>query len=295
GRDGARVQWRHQARGRIGAWPCGDISLCVRARILDRPPGRAGRPGLSDPPRLAHRPPAQAEAACVGARVHRVPQRHELGLAQRLARSRPPSDGLIHRLQRAAADVLSRPAFYWVLAIVFALRGIFLTLATPRRYDAEGMWEGARAYLVNPPHMYDAAANYLSRLHIIAPPGGLDAFVSPPPVAVLAIPVALLPRSVGVQVWTAIAAAALLLAAIVLGVVAALVTAATFIPLGLGGALFYYQHVLVPSLGSYNPDCAYDSVRTLFMRTIGGEPFAVPSATGYEIVSSPLHFSAAAL
>ena len=291
---------------------------------------------------------------------------------------------MIHRLQRAAADVLSRPAFYWVLAIVFALRGIFLTLVTPRRYDAEGMWEGARAYLVNPPHMYDAAANYLSRLHIIAPPGGLDAFVSPPPVAVLAIPVALLPRSVGVQVWTAIDAAALLLAlilldrvlatqnrlarpifwvaaayfpplfadvsagqrggvmlglamasiwferkrpalagavgglaaaikyypaamiigprpghriryAIVLGVVAALVTAATFIPLGLGGALFYYQHVLVPSLGSYNPDCAYDSVRTLFMRTIGGEPFAVPSATGYEIVSSPLHFSAAAL
>ena len=123
---------------------------------------------------------------------------------------------MIHRLQRAAADVLSRPAFYWVLAIVFALRGIFLTLATPRRYDAEGMWEGARAYLVNPPHMYDAAANYLSRLHIIAPPGGLDAFVSPPPVAVLAIPVALLPRSVGVQVWTAIDAAALLLALILL-------------------------------------------------------------------------------
>ena len=33
-----------------------------------------------------------------------------------------------------------------------------------------------------------------------------------------------------------------------------------------GGAVFYYQHVLLPSLGSHNPDCAYDSVRTLFAR-----------------------------
>src|SRR5207247_5681393 len=38
------------------------------------------------------------------------------------------------------------------------------------------------------------------------------AFVSPPPVAVLAIPVALLPRGIGAQVWTAIDAVALLLA-----------------------------------------------------------------------------------
>src|SRR3989440_12613021 len=83
--------------------------------------------------------------------------------------------------------------------------------------------------------------------------------------------------------------------ALVLFAVLVLVTAATFVPLGVGGTLFYSQHVLVPSLGSHNPDCAYDSVRTLFMRTIGGEPFAVPSATGYEIVSSPFHLSGLAL
>ncbi|HKW69672.1 MAG TPA: glycosyltransferase 87 family protein [Candidatus Dormibacteraeota bacterium] len=291
---------------------------------------------------------------------------------------------MIGRLRRAAADVLSRPLFYWVLAAVFGLWRALSTILITRRFDAEGMWEGGHAYLTNPSQMYDAAAEYLARLHIIAPPGGLDAFVSPPPVAVLAIPIALLPRSVGAQVWTAIDALALLFAllllygvlatsnrfarpvfwfaaayfppvfadvsagqrggvllvlamasvwlernrpalagaigglaaaikyfpaamiigprpahriryAFVLAVVTAVVTAITFIPLGAGGTLFYYQHVLLPSLGSYNPDCAYDSVRTLFMRTIGGEPFAVPSTTGYQIVSSPLHFSGLAL
>jgi Glycosyltransferase family 87 len=291
---------------------------------------------------------------------------------------------VIERLRRAAADVLSRPALYWSIAVLFGLQRLFWTVVAPRRYDAEGMWEGAHAYLTNPSHMYDAAADYLARVHIIAPPGGIDAFVSPPPVALLAVPIAWLPRSAGAQAWTLIDAAALVLALVLLyralatrdrvarpvfwlaaayfpplfadvsagqrggvllalamasvwfersrpalagalgGVAAAikyfpaamiigprpsrriryalvlfavlvLVTAATFVPLGIGGTLFYYQHVLVPSLGSHNPDCAYDSVRTLFMRTIGGEPFAVPSATGYEIVSSPFHLAGLAL
>ena len=291
---------------------------------------------------------------------------------------------MIERLRRAAADVLSRPALYWSIAVLFGLQRLFWTVVAPRRYDAEGMWEGAHAYLTNPSHMYDAAADYLARVHIIAPPGGIDAFVSPPPVALLAVTIAWLPRSAGAQAWTLIDAAALVLAlgllyrvlatrdrvarpvfwlaaayfpplfadvsagqrggvllalamasvwfergrpalagalggvaaaikyfpaamilgprpshriryALVLFAVLVLVTAATFVPLGVGGTLFYYQHVLVPSLGSHNPDCAYDSVRTLFMRTIGGEPFAVPSATGYEIVSSPFHLAGLAL
>lgn len=291
---------------------------------------------------------------------------------------------MIDRFRRAAADIFRRPALYWVLAAVFALqRAIFVVLA-PRRFDAELMWEGAHAYLTNPAHMYEPAADYLAKLHIIAPPGGLDSFVSPPAVAALAMPIAFLPRNVGAQIWTAIDAAAMVLAlwllfrviatrdrvaraafwlaafyfpplfadvsagqrggvllalamasvwlernhtamagfaggvaaaikyypaamiigprpahrfryAIALGAVAVLVTALTFVPLGLGGAVFYYQHVLLPSLGSYNPDCAYDSVRTLFMRTIGGEPFAAPSASGYQIVSSPLHLAGLAL
>jgi hypothetical protein len=291
---------------------------------------------------------------------------------------------LIDRFRRAGADLFSRPALYWALAAIFAAQRAVLIVIAPRRYDAEGMWEGAHAYLTDPSHMYEPAAEYLARLHIIAPPGGLNAFVSPPPVAALAAPIALLPRGVAAQVWTAVDAAAMVLAlwllfrvlatrhrvaravfwlaaayfpplfadisagqrggvllglamasvwlernrtflagvaggiaasikyypaamiigpraahriryAIVLGAVAALLTALTFVPLGLGGAIFYYQHVLLPSLGSYNPDCAYDSVRTLFTRTIGGEPFAVPSSDGYQIVSSPIRLPAIAL
>jgi hypothetical protein len=288
------------------------------------------------------------------------------------------------RLRQAAAEILTRPALYWALAGVFWLRVIVLSALVPRRLDAEGMWEGGRAYLTDPSHLYDAAAAYLAQSHVIAPPGVLAAFVSPPPVAVLAIPVALLPRGVGVEVWTVIDAVALLAgllflyrslgikhrlaqpafwlvaayfpplfadisagqrggvillgamasiwlesrrpavagavgglvsalkyypAAMVIGVrpahrvryavaliaVLLVATAASFIPLGAGGAVFYYQHVLLPSLASHNADCAYDSVRTLFARTIGGEPYLLPSGSGVVVVTSPLHFSLLAL
>jgi hypothetical protein len=288
------------------------------------------------------------------------------------------------RLRQAAAEVLSRPALYWALAAVFWLRVIVLSAVVPRRPDAEGMWEGARAYLSDPSHLYDAAAAYLAQTHVIAPPGTLAAFVSPPPIAILAIPVALLPRNVGVEVWTAIDAIALLVGllllyrtlaitnrlaqpafwlvaayfpplfadvsagqrggvillgamasiwfesrrpalagafgglvsalkyypaamvigagpphrlryAVAVGVVLLAVTALSFIPLGAGGAVFYYQHVLLPSLASHNADCAYDSVRTLFARTIGGEPYLIPSGNGVMAVTSPLHFASLAL
>lgn len=246
------------------------------------------------------------------------------------------------------------------------------------------MWEGAHAYLTNPSHMYAAAADYLARLHIIAPPGALNAFVSPPPVAVLAAPFALLPKGVAVQAWTVFDGLALLaalflmyrvlapthalarplfwavaayfppafadvsagqrggvllgaaalsiwlessrpsLAGMVGGLAASLkyypaamiigprpshrwrygaalaavtvaATAATFIPLGWGGAVFYYQHVLLPSLTSHNSDCAYDSVRTLFMRTLGGESYVQPWGSGYISVTSPVHLPGLAL
>lgn len=291
---------------------------------------------------------------------------------------------MIGRLARAARDVLSRPALYWAIAAAFWVRVVVLTILTPRRFDAEGMWEGAHAYLTEPSHMYDAAARYIARFHIIAPPGGLDEFVSPPPLAALAAPFALLSKEIAVQVWTAIDTAAMLLALFLLyrliatrhplsrpafwlvagyfpplfsdvvagqrggilllgamasialeanrpalagaagGLVAALkyypaamvigtrpehriryavalfavlvvVTVASFVPLGFGGAAFYFQHVLLPSLGSHNPDCAYDSVRTLFTRTIGGEQYAQPTSTGYILVTSPLHLPAVAL
>jgi hypothetical protein len=276
---------------------------------------------------------------------------------------------LVNRLRAATAYLLSQPGFYWALAAIFALRIVVLTALSPQRPDTEGMWEGAHAYLTNPGHMYDTAAAYLAASGAIAPPGTLSAFVSPPPVALLALPVALLPRSIAVQVWTIVDGAALLVAlllvyrvlgskhrlagpvfwlvaayfppvyadigagqrggvlllgamasiwleskrpvlagavgglaaalkyypaamvigarpahrvryAVALAIVVVLVTAISFFPLGLSGALFYYQHVLLPSLGSHNADCAYDSVRTLFVRTIGGEPTLVPDGHG---------------
>ncbi len=291
---------------------------------------------------------------------------------------------MIDRLRAAAADIFTRPALYWALAAAFWLRVAILTILTPRRFDAEGMWEGAHAYITDPSHMYDAAAQYIARFHIIAPPGGLDEFVSPPPLALLAAPVALLPKNVAVQVWTAIDTVALLIAlyllyrvlasrhplagpafwlvaayfpplfsdvlagqrggilllgatasialeanrpglagavgglvaalkyypaamvigtrpehriryAVALGGVLVIVTVGSFVPLGLSGAVFYFQHVLFPSLASHNPDCAYDSVRTLFMRTIGGEQYAQPTSSGYVLVASPLHMPAVAL
>jgi hypothetical protein len=290
----------------------------------------------------------------------------------------------VTRLRRAAVDLFTRPAFYWSLAALFWIRVVVLTALTPKRPDTEGMWAGAHAYLTDPAHMYDSAAAYLARTHVIAPPGGLDAFVSPPPVALLALPVALLPKGAAVQVWTAVdgiaifaglvllylvlaprhrlaapifwlvaayfpplfadveagqrggilmlgAAASIWLEAgrpslggavgglvaalkyfpaamiigprpdhrvryaLTLGAVTVAVTAVSFIPLGFGGAFHYYQDVLIPSLASHNSDCAYDSVRTLFTRTIGGESYLQPSGGGYVTVTSPIHLPALAL
>ena len=280
--------------------------------------------------------------------------------------------------------VFSQPALYWVIAAAFWVRVVILTALTGRRPDAEGMWEGAHAYLTDPAHMYDAAAAYLARLHIIAPPGTMDDYINPPPSSALGVPVALLPKNVGVEVWTVIDGAALIIALVLLyrlvatrhrlgrpifwlvagyfpplfadvsagqrggvllaaamasiwfessrpalagafgGLAAAVkyypaamvigprpehrvryaiglfgvlvaVTALTFIPIGFSGSIFYVQHVLLPSLGSHNPDCAYDSVRTLFTRTIGGESYAQPAGNGYVLVTSPVHLPGVAL
>jgi hypothetical protein len=83
--------------------------------------------------------------------------------------------------------------------------------------------------------------------------------------------------------------------ALSLGAVLVAVTSVSFIPLGLSGALHYYQQVLLPSLASHNSDCAYDSVRTLFTRTIGGETYQQPTFNGYVAVTSPIHLMGVAI
>jgi hypothetical protein len=80
-----------------------------------------------------------------------------------------------------------------------------------------------------------------------------------------------------------------------LGAIFLIVTVVSFIPLGAGGALHYFEQVLIPSLASHNSDCAYDSVRTLFTRSIGGETFQQPSGNGYIAVTSPIHLPTVAL
>jgi hypothetical protein len=287
-------------------------------------------------------------------------------------------------LRRAGREVLTRPELYWTLVAVFAIRVVVLSIVNTRRPDAEGMWEGAHAYLTSPAHMYDAAAQYLAISHVIAPPGTIYAFVSPPPVALLAVPVALLPKDVAIQVWTgldaicllaglfvlfrvvntrhAIAAPAFWLAAmyfpplfadisagqrggvallgamasiwfessrpalagifgglvsalkyypaamiigprpshriryaVALGGALVVVTAVSFVPLGVNGAIFYFQHVLLASLGSHNADCGYDSVRTLYDRLIGGEPYLLPNGSGgVTVVQLPWRYPTAA-
>jgi hypothetical protein len=285
---------------------------------------------------------------------------------------------------RRLTTVFSRPALYWALAAVFAARVAVLTILASRRPDAEGMLVGTRAYWTDPQHLYTAAAAYLARTGVIAPPGTLDAYVIPPPVALLTWPLTFLPENIAAQVWTVIDSAAMIgglvllyrtigtkhqlarpvfwlvaayfpplfadlsagqrggfallcaagsilleasrpsLAGAVaglsaslkyypaamiigprpehriryaaaLGVVLVMVTALSFIPLGVGGALFYFQHVLLPSLSSHNADCAYDSVRTLFMRVIGGEAFVVITGGGVVQLTSPIHLPAVAL
>ncbi len=280
--------------------------------------------------------------------------------------------------------MFTRPSFYWALAALFALRVVVLSVINSKRPDAEGMWEGAHAYLTDPSHLYDQAAQYLAISHVIAPPGTLSAFVSPPAVALLAAPVALLPKEAGVQVWTVIDAIALVAGlyllyrvtatrhalaapafwlvaayfppvfadisagqrggvallgamasiwlessrpalaglfgglvsalkyypaamvigprprhrlkyAVALGVALVVVTALSFVPLGLGGAIFYFQHVLLAALGSHNADCGYDSVRTLFDRVVGGEPYLLPApGGGVTVVQVPWHYPAVA-
>ena len=280
--------------------------------------------------------------------------------------------------------VFSKPALYWALAAVFAVRVAVLTVLASRRPDAEGMLVGTRAYWTDPQHLYTAAAAYLAKNGVIAPPGTLDAYVIPPPVALLTGPLTVLSDNIAVQVWTLVDSAAMIAGllflcrvirtnhplarpafwlvaayfpplfadvsagqrggiallctggsillesrrpwlagavagisaalkyypaamiigprpehriryAVALGSVMVIFTAVSFIPLGLGGAVFYFQHVLLPSLASHNSDCAYDSVRTLFTRVIGGESFVVITGDRVDLVTSPIHLPGLAI
>ena len=69
--------------------------------------------------------------------------------------------------------------------------------------------------------------------------------------------------------------------------------AAAYAPLG--GPAFYVQHVLLPALSPSDADCAIDSVRSLYMRAVGGERYAWAGPGGLAYVGSPLHLPAVAV
>jgi hypothetical protein len=62
----------------------------------------------------------------------------------------------------------------------------------------------------------------------------------------------------------------------------------------LGGPQFYLQHVLAPALSPSDADCAIDSVRSLWMRAVGGESYAWAGPGGLTYVTSPIHLPAVA-
>jgi hypothetical protein len=69
---------------------------------------------------------------------------------------------------------------------------------------------------------------------------------------------------------------------------AAVLVLAAFAPLG--GPLFYLQHVLLPALQPSDADCGITSVRSLWMRLLGGEAYWwIGPGGGLVEVRSPIH------
>jgi hypothetical protein len=287
-------------------------------------------------------------------------------------------------LARAAGDVLTQPWLLWSIAAIFGVRDAILTALGGDRPDAGSFWAAGHAYLRDPAHLYDASAAAIARIHMVPLPGDLDAFLSPAPVALLAVPFGLLPKPAGIWAWTIFEAvcmvagllllsrglrfesrvsrplfwlvafyfpplfadlsagqrggfALLLFAGAValgparpalagalagaaaslkfypaamavgvgprrlvpfsLGMVAAfgLLMVGTFLPVGAAGTSVYIRGVLLPILGSDDPDCAYDSTRSLFMRVVGGQPYYLPGDNGLLTVRSPLHLPEVAI
>ncbi len=129
----------------------------------------------------------------------------------------------------------------------------------------------------------------------------LDAGQRGGPILVLAVLAMRLARRPGLAGALAGAAASLKVypAAMVLGLprarflAAAALTAAGLLALAflpVGGPAFYAQHVFLPALSPNDADCAIDSVRSLWARSVGGEPYWWIGGPGALVrVQSPIH------
>jgi hypothetical protein len=105
-------------------------------------------------------------------------------------------------LARAARDILTRPALLWLLAGVFWARIVILLLLHPVRPDATGWWRAGRVALERPGDLYRITADTIAATHRILPAEG-PGLLAPPVQALLAMPYALFPERIGIQLWTA--------------------------------------------------------------------------------------------
>ena len=275
-------------------------------------------------------------------------------------------------LRRAAADLLTRPALWFVLAAIFGARLLLFTAAIRDRPDTRGLWSASRELFSNPRAVYEPTAAFIASHHGLLPPPDGPGYLGTAPNLLLGLPLAWLPEKQFVLAWTALDAALLAVAVwlllrhrrpsrlavavaalvtvafppvfaelaagqrggplLLLGVAAMLLAAArpgwagvatgvaaslkiypaalvlgaprvafvaglalafaavtllAFAPLG--GPGYYAQHVLVPALSPSDADCAIDSVRSLWMRAVGGERYAWASPGGLAYVRSPIH------
>jgi len=113
------------------------------------------------------------------------------------------------RLRRAAADIFSRPALYWLLAAIFGVRAAVFAAIPNGRPDAYSFVLAGGLLLRDPSHLYDHTAATIARLHSFPVAGGPD-ILGPPAAAYVAAPFALLPLDVGVAAWTLVDGLALL-------------------------------------------------------------------------------------
>ncbi len=120
--------------------------------------------------------------------------------------------GLLHRLTR----VVGQPWLLWTLAGVFAVRAAFYTALAPDRPDARDWWAAGRVALVHPGDLYPMTAAVIARTHRILLPGAHEGLLATPAQALLAVPYALLPERLAVQLWTLTDAVAMLAALLLL-------------------------------------------------------------------------------
>jgi hypothetical protein len=102
--------------------------------------------------------------------------------------------------------VLTRPWLLWSLAALFWARVVVIDLASPDRPDAVTLLQAGRILATDPHHLYSGTAAWIARTGLLP----LVGILKPAAAAALAAPFGLLPQPLGVVLWSAGDAAAML-------------------------------------------------------------------------------------